>query len=562
MSDNPLGKNLDVCDYKSASCPTFNDVNHIIIGMVNKYYHDLIYYANMVAIIESVTEPISDNNNIFKRFADAIAYYEKKFPGKTILDVDGLIDLERKNEILLQSVKSIYIQGNKLKETMKNLSFFGTGDVSPSILLKYDKIVQEKNINYRMPVITKLVPIELPHHCFVHTGSNLNKEQTRNILQHLSAYNMSIFMKEAWLYCFTKNHIQKLVPMFNCIANCYILDGLPVGKLEMIDIYNEHVYKNNKHSSYKKWIEVFCNINLNDNVDIDIIKSKYGCFEMKEIEGTLESISEKLSISILFEYLYSKLILSYVGRIILTDDHFNNLAYITVNYWRHYSIKCNGCEYNFYMKPGKMLQFIDLERYIFNYSPYDIYTTKALFEIPNDKLFRLNNNMNRINSQNNSNNSMINDRGINTLVSIVSSNSSTPSKPSKPLKSSDISPEIIHNKQSAEDVFLNYANSESSEYESSEYELSTDDSQSGGGLFRGNKLYAFESSNEEYIAKNILRSPFIYDTKTFCQIMETYLPTEYVEPPVDKSNIKHYRMDLDDDSLRIIKKEMVYGQLI
>ncbi len=114
------------------------------------------------------------------------------------------------------------------------------------------------------------------------------------------------------------------------------------------------------------------------------MNAEYGCFEMQQIDGTFDGIFDnkfKLNLSMIFEYLYTKVVAAYVGKIIFTDDHFGNIAYINVDYVRAYHLICNGCKYDFYMPSKKMVQFIDLERYIFNYTSYDIYTNTALKSI-------------------------------------------------------------------------------------------------------------------------------------------------------------------------------------
>jgi hypothetical protein len=341
------------------------------------------------------------------------------------------------------------------------------------------------------------------------------------------------------------------------MVGCYVSNGLPVKITNSIKYkYNNHVSINPKNN--KKWFEkIFQN-------DINQLEASYGCFEMLEIEGTLGNLmieiksinkkidnlsdiaekkivsnhtrrqlaithhklinaetkndhainvvkkvidnqinirkreeliealnAKKLNLSFFFEYMYSKMITAYVGKIIFTDDHFDNIAYITVDYCRHYKIKCNGCNYNFYMPPGKMVQFIDLERYIFNYSKYDIYTNSALQNIPKSDFMNVNNdNLQKI-KENYLRNEFIFDKGIFAFMD----------------------PRI---------------------------------------LIPG----SFADDDEYNIMINIFMDNFVYDIKTFCQIMSTHLPKKYMTlSKFDK--IQNYYVDLDDDSIRIIDNNFI-----
>ena len=222
----------------------------------------------------------------------------------------------------------------------------------------------------------------------------------RNIFE---APGYALYFKEAWMYCFSKNNIAKYTPTFTCVANCYIIDGMPIHNLQQLDDIYETFAKvrlaKGKRLPYKKWFDTLIDPKSTVAIKRELMDVDVGCFEMAEIEGTLDDMvkdKEPFDLGIIFEYLYSKVVCAFIGSVIFTDDHFGNVAYKTVKYTRHYRIKCNGCYYDFYIKPGRLVQFIDLERYVFNFSPYDIYTNTALKSVTDGELVGADDRFNRL----------------------------------------------------------------------------------------------------------------------------------------------------------------------
>jgi hypothetical protein len=343
-----------------------------------------------------------------------------------------------------------------------------------------------------MPLIVKLIPINLPHQ---YKYLPLKNNDIKNFIDiYIESPGYALFYKEAWMYCFCKSYLLQYTPTFTCVSNCYIINGFPITNLTDLKIiynnYAESRTKQNKNIPYKKWFNILID-KKSDQLTIDqVLKSNFGCFEMKEIDGTIDDIIKipgSLNLSIIFEYLYTKVIAAFIGRVIFTDDHFGNIAYISVDYTRSYTIKCNGCKYNFYMPPGKMIQFIDLERYVFNYSRYDIYTNDALKNI-NDSNFIKNIHMDIVRKSYNQNNYIF-DKSMTSFQNIITKEN-------------------------------------------------------------------FETSDEYIVMLKIITSNFVHDIKTFCQIMDTYLPKKYLVKP-DNDNIYEYYIDLDNDLLRVINYDDV-----
>lgn len=102
-------------------------------------------------------------------------------------------------------------------------------------------------------------------------------------------------------------------------------------------------------------------------------------WELNRLNTILED--EKIPLDFIFEYLYAKMILGYIGNIVLIDDHFDNIMVIDVDYIRHYEIITKEHIYNFYMQSSRLVQFIDLERYLFNGSEAKSYICAYLSNI-------------------------------------------------------------------------------------------------------------------------------------------------------------------------------------
>jgi hypothetical protein len=265
-------------------------------------------------------------------------------------------------------------------------------------------------------------------------------------------------------------------------------------------MYNDYAKKRlaeNKQVPYKKWFDLLIDKRNHQITKRETLDADFGCIEMEQIEGTLENFINqggKINLSIIFEYLYTKLVAAFIGRVIFTDDHLGNVAYITVDYYRHYKIKCNGCDYHFYIPPGKMVQMIDLERYVFNYSQYDVYTNRALQSI-ND-LANKSYHLDRV-KKSYLGNTYIFDKTIHDILDTTMINSNN-----------------------------------------------------------------FVSEKSYDITTKIFNTSFSYDIKTFCQVMETNLPQEFLDPPNNPTiNTRDFYLDLDDDNLRVISLDMLNKKL-
>ena len=494
---------IEACAKNTKSCDSFMEVSEKIIEMVNDHYFDLQMYANYVFDIDNANKALSDKNNFYNKIMDVQRQYNDKYVSMPLFTRENMDKLQLIIDDILKNIPDAYITAKEYMSDVISVSFFGSGAASSAILLKIERKFPDDSV---MPLIVKLVPLQLPHHYNYLPFTNPEENNTF-IQKYIESPSYAIFIKEAWMYCFSKVVLARYTPTFTCISNCYIIQGFPLDNYdELVKLYDEYAVKriaNKKPLAYKKWFNNLLDKNINELGQQQIINSQYGCFEMKQIEQTLYDvykIPNSFTLSIIFEYLYTKVVTAFVSRIIFTDDHLDNVAFSTVDYVRHYKIKCNGCNYNFYMPPGKMVQFIDLERYVFNFSPYDIYTNTALKSIPvedynNEFSSESNTHFNNIRNQYEKNN-FIFDKSLDTLL--------------------------------------------------------------GKGFGKNN----FEDPSEYQIMLKILTSTFIHDIKTFSQIMEANLPKKYLTiDPNTNIPVKSYFIDLDDDNLKIIDFDNIKNQI-
>ena len=494
-----MSKPINACTYRGNTCPSFDNINKDIISLVNDHYFNLQTYANYIFGFDNQNIPLATNNNIDTEILDILNNYNfKKLKMKNLIvfDPKDMIEMEKMTVSISNRMESIVVTSKKYLSELDNIHVFASGAASSTIILKADRIAEGK----RIPIIIKITPLEMPHHYPYIGDKSISTDIEKNefISRYVKAPAAAIFFKEAWMYCFTKNHIAKYTPTFTCISNCYITQGLPIPLTQnILDEYLDYVdrkYKKSNNVIYKRWFNYLFDTKIDLAIKQQIVDSHYGVFEMTEIAGTLSDFitTNKLSVGMIFEYLYSKMVCAYIGRIIFTDDHFGNVGYMPVNYIRHYKIKCNGCVHDFYAKDRYMVQFIDLERYIFNYTPYDVFTNDAVQATDID-----------LSTSSESFKSMVNDYKNN--------------------------PGIM------DKTIL--------------------------GLKGNMDFINFESENDKMIISNILNNPLMPDVRSFAQIMENCLPENMKETPYPGVPVQTYEIDLDDDSIRVIKFDDVQKQL-
>ena len=494
---NNKKKLIDPCGILTKSCINFGAISELIIQLVNDHYFDLQMYANFVFDIDNNNTELSESNNFYTHIEEVKKKYDPLYSSMPLFTISNMSKLEQLIVSILKTVKDNIITSDTYISDIKYIEFFGSGAASSTVLLK---IFRKISKNKLMPLIVKIIPFQFFHHYELMTTMVSESEKNKFIIKFIESPGYALYVKEAWMYCFGKNELEKYTPTFTCVSNCYIIRGFPVKKIsDLQKIYTPYANKKkrvNRIPPYKKWFNYLIEPSRDTKIQDKIINGNYGCFEMKQIRGTLEDLymsPGSFNLSIIFEYLYTKIVAAYIGRIIFTDDHFGNVGYDVVEYTRSYRIRCNGFLHYFYMPPGKMVQFIDLERYVFNFSPYDIYTNTALQRIPDKDFILKNEHFEQIKKTYQGNNYIF-DKSLKTLL------------------------DKSFNKN------------------------------------------LFAELNEYDIMMKILKSPFIHDIKSFCQIMESNLPMTYFFPPIG-NDIREYFLNLDDETIRIIDFKMVQKQI-
>ena len=379
---------------------------------------------------------------------------------------------------ILAKIPRTIISASEYLSDIYDQRFFATGDASPTILLSCKRRIDK---NRSIPLIVKIVPINFPHHAQVIKNTENNIEAFTKTYINTPSY--AIFFKEAWMYCFARSVLSKYTPTFACIANCTITKGLPIENLDVINRgflkYNGQMVVDGKNPIHKKWFNILTKMDdESSKIREELRNARYGCFEMQQIDGTLYDYLEyggKLDIGIVFEFMYTKLVAAFIGRIIFTDDHLSNVGYINTKVVRCYNIRCKGCNYSFYVE-GPMVSFIDLERYIFNYSRYDVYTNRALMYLPESDFTNIDNehktNMKRVR---------------------------------------DMYKNNFYNADKGIDIIL-----------------------------KGLPIKTYKSKDEYNAIIDICDSNFSHDIKTFCQIFDAVIPSSYKTKPESNNIVNYY----------------------
>ena len=367
----------NLCNSESQSCKLIvqdpeHNINKELIKMVNNFYYDLQMFSNYVFGIDNDQTPLDKHNNIVTKILNVQKKYWSNNKSYELFTDKKLTELQKLITKILNKNTIPIINPKDYDVGITNLEIFGSGMASSTILLKFNK----NNI----PIILKVVPIDMVH--LYDTINLFNEESKKSFIENfIVAPSCAIYIKEMWAYCFTKIYLQPIIPTFNCIKECELINGFPFD-LNLIKKANNEFITQRKNEGkpipYKKWFNFL--VDDTSKYQQKLLNQLYGVYELKQVEGVLEDLLPKklLTFSLIFEYLLTKVVASHIGRIIFTDDHFGNLGYITVNYGRHYKIKQNNHIYDIYLNDGLMLQMIDMERYVFCYNLNGLYTVEQL----------------------------------------------------------------------------------------------------------------------------------------------------------------------------------------
>lgn len=374
ISVNSNSKDKMPCN--TSNCIRSETIGSTIRQLIDNYYFDLQMYSNFIYIIESESKQLSGSYNIYTKIMNFIRDANIKYPNYKFLTKTTMTDIYDMAKIFKSRIHSTSVKKYNLGITSSE--FFNLGSISPSILIK----IKRNESTY----ISKIMPLSYPHHY-----NSIPDIDSKSLQKFFSVYvdspQFALFVKEAWIYCFIKKYVTIYTPTFACISDIYVTRGWPVTDLEKIRqqfaTYVKKLDSDNISIINKRWFRSILRKDSDNNTE-NIIRMKFGCIEMQQVEGTLDQLlntAASFNLGMIFEYLYTKIVASHIANIILTDDHMGNIGYVNTTFGRTYTIKSNNVLHTFHVKPGLMLQFIDLERYVFNFSDQPVYTNRQLKKI-------------------------------------------------------------------------------------------------------------------------------------------------------------------------------------
>ena len=271
---------------------------------------------------------------------------------------NNMFSLERKTK-----------ESGALKKTNYNIvktTFFGTGNLSISILLHFMYLKnEESNVSFS-ETIAKIYPLNILlskdyENIYVESGSiNQKKRDKFNLVTEF------VFYKEALLGCWIQNRLimPRVANTFVCMLDSFISKTLPLTNTDLLFLKDKELITNTKifkkrwvKNNIERWNDSFGKING---------AAEFGVIEMEKVDFTVHQMhsNRMLNLGIIFEIFYSKLCLAFIGNIFMADDHTENIMVKFTNKIRKYRIKRRNTEYVFYVDNNYIIKYIDMERYI------------------------------------------------------------------------------------------------------------------------------------------------------------------------------------------------------
>lgn len=527
-----------------------NAEKKLAIQLVNVYYDNLQIYGNEIFNIDIHSEHVLSTDYNLK---ELIKTYNRKNPGK--ISGHKLRNLREIIKQLITFFMSNFTTNTAYMKDQSAISYFTRGSNSPNIIINIDnkllKLVPlswfhhyehffQDNFTHQdyipIHIETPLFAIYLREAWFIRFANIYLKKYTpafdslldfriingfpvpkQNIAQlsngfglhrpkdwfyHLLETNtdMSDFLYESSYMCIEMNHcentlfkdilqmeeLRRSISILESKINITQLDESVLAKLRSRRDETDHA-----------GVRAVLNRVIKRQQTIRVIKWKINI-----LSSRMNPL--KFSLSMLFEYLYAKLVCGVVGRIIFTDDHFDNIMYTHSDLPRKYLIKSGGTEYVFNATDRKMIQFIDVERYIFNGSSNLSFTNDILRQkYHNDKSNVLQRNMSKDFARHRRKyvkNDYIFDKGIYSFLDP-----------------------------------------------------------------RELPSFCFQSVQDYEIMTKILLDERLYHIDTFCEVLNQYLPVDMRSDTVQSSDTIQssdaltYQIDLDDLNLSQIKHDDVVG---
>jgi hypothetical protein len=342
----------DTCiDLGSDSCSQLLRNKQILFDLNNKYY---THFSNFIYVLGNYERFNADIYSLYQLMNQENEVHVKM---KTVLDNINIMQSKNTDKILIKSSET----NSTLIETEYDIhttQLFGTGNLTPSLLMEITYSKQSTIYN----TILKIYPIDYfikyePYNSIFHDSDSKKQFNT---------YMHFYFYKEGLIGCWIKQYllIPKITSTFACTYDSYITKGLPITQEKFTQDYNAYIVKHGK-TLYKSWIHSLHIISGDDNWKKSS-NSHFGYIEMEKIDFTLSQIINLkfFTIEMLFEIMYSKLIMLFIGNVYMADDHADNIMLKSTNTIRHYKIIRRQTEYNFYIYSDYVIKYIDFERFI------------------------------------------------------------------------------------------------------------------------------------------------------------------------------------------------------
>lgn len=385
--------NISPCPkFASDGCIKLINKKSLLFDIDKGSYNDLVNITFFIGNYERFFASVIDKQIITKNFKNLEENNFIKNMSSIRKNLEGLIHkynslnniLTKKSKVDNEIIESNY--------SILNCNILGTGNLTLSLILEMEYQNSTNSIE-KYNSVAKIYPINLSN-LVNNDRAYTDNFKSGNDFKKLDYFMDYLFMREAMIGCWIKNILinKNVSSTFACIYDVYKLKGLPLSQEDFNSKYSKKYNPSLQTRSHgKRWLHNIINTPNQWNI---VQNTHFGFIEMEKLDVTLFDhyyIDRKnYNLGIIFEILYSKLVLMFFGNVYMTDDHANNIMLKKTNTIRHYKLKRRNTIYDFYIQNHNIVKFIDFER-------FEVVKNRNLFlNIDNDRF--LGNNMTIIDS--------------------------------------------------------------------------------------------------------------------------------------------------------------------
>lgn len=356
--DSKTGVNIGCPTLESNGCQILIEKKDQIFAINNKYIKDIEIITGIIGNYERYN---SSNMAGLGDYFDKDAGIDEDLRKMVTQSDLGLIHNFENGFIIKKKMDYVSRKPLKKSYTLVSSEMFGTGNLSISLLLGLKYTDEDTGIIYDS--IAKIYPINflniVDHNKDYQKIFNGEKRRER-----FHRFFNFMFMREGLIGCWIKKYLldTNVSPTFACIYDSYKIKGLMIDK----DKFAKAVTLN-KEKFNKKWIRDIDNKDIENYWEQKISTTHFGYIEMEKMDYTLYDFMQNdrgiFDLDIIFEILYSKLVLMFYGNVYMLDDHANNIMLQKTDIIRHYQITRRKTTYNFYIRYPYLVKYIDFERF-------------------------------------------------------------------------------------------------------------------------------------------------------------------------------------------------------